>query len=101
MLRVEKVSDSEVALIVSGPLYGEAGVDFEKKMEILSQGTDQTITLDLSMALGITSAAIGKLLSIHKKLAAQNRKIRITGCHETIYSVFQKIKLDTLIQITR
>ena len=101
MLRVEKVSDDEITLIVSGSLYGEAGVDFEKRMETLSEGPYPLITLDLSMTLGITSSAIGKLLAIHRKLSAQNRKIRIAGCHATIYSVFTKIKLDTLIDIRR
>ena len=60
-----------------------------------------TVTLDLSMAVGITSSAIGKLVSAYRQLRAQNRSIRIHGCSETLYSTFQKIKLDTLIQITR
>jgi anti-anti-sigma regulatory factor len=101
MLREEKVSDVEIVLIVAGPLFSEAGIEFEKKMDSLCETAFPTVTLDLSMALGITSSAIGKLLSVHKRLVAQNRRIRISGCSEALLSVFQKIKLDTLIPITR
>ena len=101
MLRQELISDVETLLVVSGPLYGEAGLEFEKKIETLRESSYVTITLDLSMAVGITSSAIGKLVSAHRQLLAQNRSFRINGCSETLYSIFQKIKLDTLIQITR
>ncbi len=101
MLRQEKVSQTETLLVVAGPLFGEAGGEFEKKMEGLLTTTDSPlITLDLSMAIGITSAAIGKLLSVHKRLVAQNRKIRIKGCSAPLYKTFQMIKLNTLIEIT-
>jgi anti-anti-sigma regulatory factor len=98
---VEKLSETEILLAVSGSLYGEVGAQFEERIESLCTTNYSTITLDLSMALGITSSAIGKLLSAHKRLLVQNRRIRICGCSEVLYSIFQKIRLDTLIQITR
>ncbi|MGA2614687.1 MAG: STAS domain-containing protein [Spirochaetia bacterium] len=101
MLRQELISESETLLVVSGPLYGEAGLEFERKIEALRESSYVTITLDLSMAVGITSSAIGKLVLVHRQLLAQNRSIRINGCSEALYGIFQKIKLDTLIQITR
>ena len=101
MLRQEMISESETRLVVGGPLYGEAASEFEKRMEALYKSTYLTITLDLSMAVGITSNAIAKLVSVHKRLLAQNRSLRINGCSEVLYRIFQKIKLDALIQITR
>ena len=102
LLRQEMTSETEVLLlIVSGPLYGESALEFEKKIDALSKSSFVTVTLDLSMAVGITSSAIGKLVSDHRQLLAQNRSFRINGCSETLYRIFQKIKLDTLIQITR
>jgi len=101
MLRLEKVSESETLLAVAGPLYGEAGAEFENKMESLITVNSVTITLDLSMALGITSSAIGRILSVHRRLAAQNRKIRIVGCSDTLLRTFKMIKLDTLMQISK
>jgi anti-anti-sigma regulatory factor len=101
MFNLEKVSQTELKLVVSGSLYGEAAAEFEKRLESLGQGDYITFTLDLSMALGITSSAIGKLLAARKRLVEQNKSIRIQGCNETLYKLFQKIKLDTIIQITR
>ena len=99
MLRQEFVSENEALLVVSGSLYAEAGWAFEKKIEALRESSYVTITLDLSMAVGITSSAIAKLVAVHRQLLAQNRSIRIHGCSEALYSIFQKIKLDTLIEI--
>ena len=101
MVRQETISETETRLVVSGPLYGEAAAEFENKMEALCQGIYRTITLDLSMAVGITSASIGKLVHVQKRLVAQNRSVRINGCSEVLYGIFTKIKLDTLIPITR
>ncbi|HET6452125.1 MAG TPA: STAS domain-containing protein [Spirochaetia bacterium] len=98
-MRFEKVSENETLLAVAGPLFGEAGADFEKKIDSLTTINSVLITLDLSMAIGITSSAIGKLVAIHKKLAAQNRRIRIVGCNETLFKTFKMIKLDTLMEI--
>jgi ABC-type transporter Mla MlaB component len=100
MLRQEIVSENEIRLILSGPLYGEAATEFEKRLEGLCDGLFATITLDLSMAVGITSAAIAKLVSVQRRLRAQNKSIRINGCSQTLSSIFTKIKLDTLIPIT-
>jgi len=99
MLRQELVSETETLLVVSGPLYGQAAEEFEKKLESMFGGTFTTITLDLSMAVGITSPVIGRLVSVQKRLVAQNRSIRIRGCSEVLLNTFRKIKLDTLIPI--
>jgi len=101
MFSLEKVSETELMLVVTGSLYGEAAAEFERRLEWLSQSDYPTNTLDLSMALGITSAAIGKLLAARKKLMERNKTIRIKGCNETLYQTFTKIKLDTLMEITR
>lgn len=101
MLRQETISDLETRLVVSGPLYGEAGLEFKQKIEALRESSYVTITLDLSMAVGITSSAIAKLISVHRHLLAHGRSFKINGCSEALYSIFQKIKLDTLIQIIR
>jgi len=101
MVRQEIVSDIETRLVVSGPLYGEAGVEFERKIDSLSESPYRTITLDFSMAVGITSSAIAKLVFIQKRFSAQGRSVRIIGCSDVLYGIFTKIRLDTLIEITK
>ena len=51
MLSVEKLSETEILLAVSGSLYGEVGAQFEERIESLCTTNYSTITLDLSMAL--------------------------------------------------
>jgi anti-anti-sigma regulatory factor len=101
MLSQENVSETETVLIVAGSLFGAAGIEFEKAMESLVESSFPTVTIDLSMALGITSSAIGKLLSVYRRLQAKNQRLRINGCSDVLLNTFQKIKLDTLIQITK
>ncbi len=101
MFTLEKVSETELMLVVTGSLYGEAAAEFERRLEWLAQSDYPTNTLDLSLALGITSAAIGKLIATRKKLVERNKTIRIKGCNETLYATFLKIKLNTIMEITK
>jgi len=101
MVRQDIISEVETRIVVSGPLYGEAAVEFERKMDSVCESMYRTITLDLSMAVGITSSAIAKLVFVQKRLLAQDRSVRIRGCSDVLYGIFTKIRLDTLIQITR
>jgi len=101
VLSQEIVSETETRLVVSGPLYSEAAEELETRLESLYGNNWLTITIDFSMALGITSRTIGKLISVQKRLLEQKRTIRIIGCSDILYSLFQKVKLDTIMQITR
>jgi len=101
MLRQETVSQDEVVLVVTGSIYSDDGIEFEKKMDDLCNSKFQTITLDLSAVPSITSGAIGKLIAVRKHLKEQNRIIRIRGCSDTLFKIFQMIRLDTLLEITK
>ncbi|HEY9594827.1 MAG TPA: STAS domain-containing protein [Spirochaetia bacterium] len=99
MLKRQQVSATELLLMVNGSLYGPAGVEFENALESIAGTSYETITIDLSKALGITSAAIGKILSVNKRLKEKNRTFRIHGCNEVLFKTFKAVKLDTLIEI--
>ena len=101
MFSLDKVSESELKLVVKGSLYGAAALEFEKWLEVARESSYPTLILDLTMAIGITSAGIGKLLSLRKRLLDQNRTLKIRGCNETLYRTFTAIKLDKLIEITK
>ncbi|HVO39345.1 MAG TPA: STAS domain-containing protein [Spirochaetia bacterium] len=101
MLRQETVSQAEVVLVVTSSIYSEDGIEFEKKMDELCESRFLTITLDLSAVPSITSGAIGKLVQVRKRLREQQRTIRIRGCSDALYKIFQMIRLDTLLEITK
>jgi len=101
VLQQEIVSATETRLVVSGPLYSEAGEELETRLESLFRNNFLTITIDFSMALGMTASAVARLISVQKRLRQQKRTIRIIGCNEMLYTLFQKIKLDTIMQLTK
>ena len=101
MFLQKEVSKDEVLLEISGPLNGEPANEFQKYLEELSEGSYKTITLNLSEVSSINSSCIGKILLFRKKLAEQDRTIRIRGCSDSLYSTFQLIKFDKLLSIER
>jgi anti-anti-sigma factor len=101
MFRLETVSGGETILTAVGPIAGESVAEFGRKIEALVAGRATTVTLDLSHADGMSSDAIGKLLELKKKLVEQKRVLRIQGCSDTLWDVFKRIKLDSLIPIQK
>ena len=101
MFRTETVSGGETILIITGPVIGDAAVEFGQKIEALKAGRSSTISLDLSQAPAMNSQAIGKLLMLRGTLFEQNRVLRIQGCSDALLELFKMIKLDSLIPIEK
>jgi anti-anti-sigma factor len=101
MFRQETVSGGETILIVTGPIVGEAVVEFAQKLDGLGAGRATTVTLDLSQVPAMNSAAIGKILSLRTRLVEQKRVLRIHGCSDQLFVLFKMIKLDNLLQIEK
>ena len=101
MLRQETVSSREVILIVVGALSGPSVEEFHEKMEDLCSGRFQKVTLDLSGAPSVNSAALGKLLYFRKKLDEHGGTLQIGGCSDGILRILKAIKLDQLIPVRK
>ncbi|MBW8003904.1 MAG: STAS domain-containing protein [Planctomycetes bacterium] len=101
MFLQKEVSKDEIILQITGPLNGEPANEFQKHLEELSVGSHKTITLNLSEVSSINSSCIGKILLFRKKLAEQDRTIRIRGCSDSLYNTFQLIKFDKLLSIEK
>ncbi len=101
MFLKKDLSKDEIVLEISGPLNGEPANDFQKYLEDFFHGSQKIITLNLSEVSSINSSCIGKILLFKKKLAEQDRTIRIQGCSDSLYSTFQLIKFDKLLSIER
>ncbi|MGD0723947.1 MAG: STAS domain-containing protein [Spirochaetia bacterium] len=101
MFDQKSVSKDEVVLAVIGSLTGETTNEFQKKVEELSAGNWNTITLDLTRTPSINSSALGKILLFRKQLAERDRTLQIRGCSDALFKTFQMIKFDTLISVQR
>ncbi len=99
MFRQETISRYEAVLVISGPLSGDAVSEFQMKMEKLSAGEFLTISLDLSEATSISSAALGKVILFRKMLRDQGKTLKIDGCSKELYTMFKQLQLERLIDI--
>jgi len=99
--RQETVSGGEVILIAGGPITGEAVQEFQHKIDAVTAGRPTLITLDLGHCPAMNSEAIGKLLSLRKRLAEQGKQLRIQGCSDQLFSLFKTIRMDSLIPLQK
>ena len=60
-----------------------------------------TVTLNFSDVSSINSSCIGKILLLRKRVSEDGRTIRIQGCSDSLYGMFQLIKFDKLVSIER
>lgn len=101
MFERKEISGQEVQLQVRGSLDSAAAEQFQMELDRLAGGDHQTITLQLSEVAAINSTCIGKILLLRKSLTEQDRSIRIKGCSDALYNVFQLINLDKRISVER
>ncbi len=101
MFRLETAPNGEAILVVGGPLSGDAVSEFQRKMDELCASRFITVTLDLSQTPTVDSTALGKILFFRKRLVDQGKKLQINGCSEALFMLFQIIKFDKLIPISR
>ena len=101
MFERKDISEQEVQLQVTGSLDSEAAEQFQIELSRLADGDHKTISLELSAVPSINSTCIGKILLLRKSLSEQDRSIRISGCSDALYNVFQLIDLDKRIKIDR
>jgi anti-anti-sigma factor len=101
MFEHREISEQEAQLQVRGSLDRAAAEQFQLELDRLAGGDHQTITLELSEVGAINSTCIGKILLLRRSLTEQDRTIRIKGCSDALFNVFQLIDLDKRISIER
>ena len=101
LLKTVHLSDKEVLLLVTGSMTSDRVNIFERSIRILCKSAYTTITIDLSEVDEISSLFVGHILECHKQLIAENRKIRIRGCTESVAEVLFLMHIDKSIEIER
>jgi anti-anti-sigma factor len=101
MFKRTEISEQEVQLQVTGSLDSTTAMEFQEQLKSLSGQRYKVITLKLREVPSINSTCIGKILLLRKRLSEQNRSIRISGCSDALYNIFQLIDLDKRVDIER
>ncbi len=70
--------------------------------DILGQNwASRRVALDLSQASYMDSAAIGWLLSLHKKFSDQNGKLMVFGLHPNVQRVIDIMRINQVLNLAQ
>jgi anti-anti-sigma factor len=101
MFKTKKVSANEIVLVISGSMTGESVGLFERALDSLQNSSYQTITLDLTNVVDVSSLFVGHILHCHKNLAAENRTIRVCGYQDSVGEILKLLNVDNTIQMEK
>jgi anti-anti-sigma factor len=101
MFKTRKVSEHEIVLMISGSMTGESVGLFERALDALQKSSYQTITLDLTNVVDVSSLFVGHILHCHKNLAAENRTIRVCGYQDSVGEILKLLNVDSTIQMEK
>ena len=101
MFKTRKVSENEIVLMISGSMTGESVGLFERALDSLQKSNYQTITLDLTKVVDVSSLFVGHILHCHKNLSAENRTIRVCGYQDSVGEILKLLNVDNTIQMEK
>ena len=99
-----KIGKSNGTLLVklTGQLMEPEQELFKRLIDEVSKNTaEQKVVFDFSSLLRMSSSGLGKLIVLHKRLAEQGRRFAIHGINENLFSFFQGIHLEKMIEINK
>jgi anti-anti-sigma factor len=101
MFKTKKISEREIVLMISGSMTGESVGLFERALDSLYKSNYQTITLDLSKVVDVSSLFVGHILHCHKNLAPENRTVRICGYQDSVGDILRLLNVDKAIHMDK
>ncbi len=94
-------SDQKTTISINGEIDESGAEQLKSHFSKINLSTTKEVALDFSQVSYIGSSGIGKLLLFYKNLAVQGGKIRIENVNTTIYQLFQELKLNNILTITK
>ena len=93
------LSKEEIMLETRGDLVLEQIDEFQEQLNALMDRDYQIISLDFAEVETLNSLGIGKMLLFRRILSTKGKRVRIRGCSEKLYRLFQTMNLEKLIDI--
>ncbi len=99
-LELEEVGDVTVAKFTDKKILDEGNIQIigNQLFALIEEGR-QKIVLDFSNVEYLSSAALGKLITMDKKVKAAKGKLRLCAIRPDIYEVFAITKLNKLFDM--
>jgi len=100
-LEVAEVGDVTVVRFVDRKILDEASIqELGQELFQLVEGENRTkLVLNFSKVDFLSSAALGKLISLEKKVKLRKGKLKLTNIRPEIYEVFVITKLNKVFDI--
>ncbi|GDY09701.1 MAG: anti-sigma factor antagonist [Planctomycetota bacterium] len=100
-LEIEEVGDVTVAKFIDKKILDEGNIQIigNQLFALLEEDGRLKIVLDFSNVEYLSSAALGKLITMDKKVKAAKGKLRLCAIRPDIYEVFAITKLNRLFDM--
>lgn len=100
-LEVADVGDVTVVRFVDRKILDEANIQEmgQELFQLVEEEKRGKIVLNFSSVDFLSSAALGKLITLEKKVKAHNGKLKLSNIRPEIYEVFAITKLNKLFDI--
>lgn len=100
-LELEEVGDVTVAKFIDKKILDEGNIQIigNQLFALTEEDHRQKIVLDFSNVEYLSSAALGKLITMDKKVKAAKGKLRLCAIRPDIYEVFAITKLNKLFDM--
>ncbi len=98
---VEEVGDVTIATFVDKKILDENNIQQigSQLFALVEEDGRKRVILDFSIVEYLSSAALGKLITMDKKVKASSGKLRLCSIRKDIYEVFAITKLNKLFDI--
>ncbi|REJ94481.1 MAG: anti-sigma factor antagonist [Planctomycetota bacterium] len=100
-LDIEDVGDVTVARFIDKKILDENNIQKigNQLFGLIDEDARRKIVLDFSNVEYLSSAALGKLITLNNKMKKAKGKLRLCGIRPDIYEVFAITKLNTVFDI--
>jgi len=100
-LDIEEIGGTTVARFVDKKILDETNIQNigNQLFALVDEDGRKKIVLDFSIVEYLSSAALGKLITLDKKVKAAKAKLRLCGIRPEIYEVFEITRLNKIFDI--
>ncbi len=100
-LQITEVNDVTVVRFVDRKILDEANIQElgQELFRLVEEDNRKKILLNFSMVEFLSSAALGKLITLHKKVKQHSGMLKLSNIRPEIYEVFAITKLNKLFDI--
>jgi anti-anti-sigma factor len=100
-LQLSQVGDVTVVRFVDRKILDEANIQElgQELFQLIEDGNHSNLLLNFSSVEFLSSAALGKLITLDKRVKAHGGKLKLSNIRPEIYEVFAITKLNKLFDI--